>query len=224
MRQAFYVVNTSGQPASFSISFYDDSGHAVSVPVNGSSTFTTLSDTIVGNGTKYYEADNPQGNLIAGSAVISSDRSITIQALFRHHASDGSYYEAAVPSTSGGNEFEIPFDATTFGANGAQIYTGIAIANLDSVNPANVVCTARDSQGNIIPNRSSCTCSQTVRAVGQLSFPGVNWHTRSAGLHFEYKGRLNWTSSSGTQCDFLLAGDPHSMTPARLLMNAVWKT
>jgi hypothetical protein len=44
------------------------------------------------------------------------------------------------------------FDTTTFAASGAQIYTGIAIANLDPLNAATVVCTARNSQGAVIPN------------------------------------------------------------------------
>lgn len=147
-----YVVNKSSQPETFSISFNDDTGKPVSLSLNGLSASAKLSDTIAGNGRKYYETGNPQGPLSAGSAVIVSTSSIAIQALFNRHASDGSYYEAAVPATSGGNEFDIPFDATTFAGNGAQIYTGIAIANLSSLSPANVVCTARDSQGNIIPN------------------------------------------------------------------------
>ena len=84
--------------------------------------------------------------------MVTADASITAQALFRRHGSDNSFYEAAVPATAGNHELLIPFDATTFSTTGAQIYTGLAIANTDSRNSANVVCTARDAAGKVIPN------------------------------------------------------------------------
>jgi hypothetical protein len=148
----FYVVNSGDQPANFSIGFYDDSGHPVSLPIIGLRTLPVLSATVPAHGTTFYEAGIPQIALIAGSGVITADASITIQALFRRLGSDGSYYEASVPSSRGFNEFTIPFDATTFATNGFQIYTGIAIANLDATTTANVECTARDPQGNVITN------------------------------------------------------------------------
>ncbi len=148
----FYVVNGGDQPANFSISFYDDNGHPVALPFSGLNSLATLSGTVPAHGTKFYEAGTPQGTPIAGSGVITADAAITIQALFRRLGSDGSYYEATVPSSNGFNEFSIPFDTTTFAVNGFQIYTGIAIANLDATSTANVVCTARDPQGNVIPN------------------------------------------------------------------------
>lgn len=146
-----YVINSSNQPENFSISFYDNSGRPVLVPL-GSNTLATLEGTIAAYSTNFYEAGTSQGVLVAGSAVISSGPSITVQTLFRHHGADGSYYEAAVPASTGNYEFEIPFDATTLAANGAQLYTGIAIANMDPATTATVVCTARDSLGNVIPN------------------------------------------------------------------------
>jgi hypothetical protein len=155
----FYAVNSSNQPASFSISFYDDNGKPLSLPFVGLSTLSTLSDAIVGNGAKYYEAGTATAALVSGSGAITADASITIQALFRRLGSDSSYYEAAVPSSTGNFEIQIPFDATTFVANGAQIFTGIAIANLDPINSANVVCSARDSLGNIIAKLCLCLCS-----------------------------------------------------------------
>jgi hypothetical protein len=148
----FYVVNSGSNRANFSISFHDDNGHPITLPFAGLGNLSTLSGSIPARGAGFYEAGTPQGTLLSGSAVISSDPSITIQALFRRQGSDGSYCEAAVPAATGSNEIEVPFDATTFGANGAQIYTGLAIANLDTSNTANVSCTARDSAGNVIPN------------------------------------------------------------------------
>ena len=147
----FYIINSSNQPQNFSISFYDDNGQPVPVSF-GANTLTTLEGTVAAHGSGFYEAGPSQGVLVAGSAAISSGPAITIQTLFRRHGSDGSYYEAGVPTSNGNYEFEIPFDATTLAVNGTQLYTGIAIANMDSAITANVVCTARDSQGNVIPN------------------------------------------------------------------------
>jgi hypothetical protein len=73
-----------------------------------------------------------------------------VQALFRNN-DNGTYYEAAVPSTPGTKELLIPFDATTPVATGQPFFTGFAIANLDSA-VATVTCTARDPNGVVIPN------------------------------------------------------------------------
>jgi hypothetical protein len=169
----FSVVNTGQSPASFSLSFRDDNGNPVSIPFTGMGTLATVSDAIVANGARYYEAGTPQGVLMGGSVVITADPSITIQALFRRLGSDNSYYEVAVPSSTGVNEFEIPFDATTLAGNGAQLYTGMAIANLDPVNSANVVCTARDSQGNSIPNALTVPALNPLGHWANYLFPAL---------------------------------------------------
>jgi len=182
----FYVVNSSNQPANFSISFYDDKGNPVSLPFNGLGTLATLSDTVVANGASYYETGNPQGPLLAGSGVITSGASITIQALFRHQGADNTYYEAAVPSSTGNTEFEIPFDATTFAPTGAQIYTGIAMANLDPMQHTNVLCTARNSLGIVIPN------AVVVPALNPLG----HWANYLFPALFGLRGTLNCTSKT----------------------------
>jgi hypothetical protein len=153
----FYVVNSATNTnANFSITFYDDQGNPVVLPfANGVGNLSTLSGTIAAGGSGFYEAGTPQGAPLSGSAVITADPYITVQALFRRLGSDGSYYEAAVPATAGSNEVLVPFDATTFSGDGDQIYTGFAIANLNPSSPANLVCTARDSLGNTIPNAIS---------------------------------------------------------------------
>jgi hypothetical protein len=145
-----FVVNTAAAPANFSIAFHQDNGSPISLPFSPPA--NTLSGKLPALGSAYYETTNPAGApLIEGWGQITADPSIVIQALFREN-STGTYYEAAVPSNAGSMEFEIPFDATTFGATGAPFFTGFAIANLDPVNTATVTCTARDSNGNVIPN------------------------------------------------------------------------
>jgi len=144
-----FVVNNGAQPAHFSIAFLGDNGNPVALPFSSGST-STLSGTVPGNGSAYYEAGNSQIALSAGWGQITADPSIIVQALFRNNA-NGTYYEAAVPSSAGSREFLIPFDATTFAANGAPFYTGFAVANLDQA-AGNVTCLARDSSGNVIPS------------------------------------------------------------------------
>jgi hypothetical protein len=172
---SFSVVNSGSQSASFSISFHDDSGNPVSLPFTGLGSLATLSDAIVANGAKYYEAaGTPQGPTIAGSGVITADPSITVQALFRRLGSDGSYYEVAVASSAGVSEFQIPFDATVLAANGAQLFTGMAITNLDPANSANVTCTARDGAGNSIPNALTVPALKPLGHWADYLFPALS--------------------------------------------------
>jgi hypothetical protein len=145
----FFVLNTGTAPAQFSMAFHDDNGNPVALPFSTGST-NTLSGSVPAQGSAYYEAGNPQASLVSGSAQITADPSIVVQALFRDDSS-GRYYEAAVPSSSGSQEFLFPFDATTFAGNGQPFYTGFAIANL-SGSPADLICTARDQNGVVIPN------------------------------------------------------------------------
>jgi hypothetical protein len=168
----FYVVNTGSSASNFSIAFYSDSGSPIAVPY-GSSSVTTISDSVPAGGAKYYEVGTPQGPAASGSAMINAGPSVTIQALFRRQGSDGSYYEAAVPSTSGSNEIQVPFDATTFSANGSQIYTGLAIANLSTSSNASLSCNARDSSGNPIPGAISAPDLNPLGHWAAYIFPAL---------------------------------------------------
>jgi hypothetical protein len=145
-----FILNTGSSPAAYSIQFFDDSGNAVTFP------FTTgaanlISGKLAAQGSAYYEADAVQPGLISGWGQIVADPGVVIQALFRNHV-NGTYYEAAVPSTPGGTEFLVPFDTTTFATTGQPFATGLAIANLNDLDNANVTCTAYDQNGIIIPN------------------------------------------------------------------------
>ena len=168
----FLVVNSGSTPASFSISFYDDNGKPSPLAISGFNTSPTLSDQLPANSIRYYVAGDPNGPGSHGSGVISADPSITVQAIFRRLTSNV-YYEAAIPSSTGSNEVEIPFDQTTFPGNGSQIYTGFAIANLDGANTANVNCTARDAQGNIVPNALSVPSLQPFGHWSGFSFQAL---------------------------------------------------
>jgi virginiamycin B lyase len=155
-----FAVNTGNAPANFEIDFRDDTGAAVAIPLTGGLT-NQLTGTLPAQGSAYFEASNPAGPLIGGWGQIKADAPVVVQALFREKSS-GSYYEAAVPSNIGSQEFEIPFDATTFAATGDAFYTGFAIANLDMQNMATVMCTARDQSGTVIPNAFTASTGPPV--------------------------------------------------------------
>ena len=123
----FYVINMSTSAAKFSIVFHDGNGNPVAVPFGNFGSITTLSEAVFAGGAELYEFGTPTTSPpVFGSAIITSEPGITIQAVLRRLGSDGSYYEAAVPAISGSIEIEVPFDATTFSGNNSQIYTGLA--------------------------------------------------------------------------------------------------
>jgi hypothetical protein len=149
----FFIVNSGTQPAQFSISFYDDSGNHVAIPFGAPiGTVNAYQGTVPGGGMIYVEASNPSAPAPVGVwGLISSDPTVTVQALFRRQV-DTVYYEAAVGANAGSFGFSLPFDATTFAPTGDSLYTGFAIVNLDTVNSASVSCIAADQNGVTIPN------------------------------------------------------------------------
>jgi hypothetical protein len=166
----FYVVNTGAQPANFTLAFYNDMGDLVPVPLSTGGEWNTLSGTVPGLGSTYFEAGVPQVPLASGWVQITADASVTVQGLLRNNP-NGTYYEAGVGSSAGSMEFVIPFDATTFAPTGAPLYTGFAIANLDSENTANIVCTARSSAGAVISNAVSAPALAPLGHWANYLFP-----------------------------------------------------
>jgi len=149
----FFIVNSGNQPAQFSISFFDDSGNPVAIPFGAPiGTVNAYQGTVPAGGMIYVEASNPSApGPVAVWGLISSDPTVTVQALFRRQV-DTVYYEAAVGASPGSFGFTLPFDATTFAPTGDALYTGFAIVNLDTVNSAAVSCSAADQNGVTIPN------------------------------------------------------------------------
>jgi hypothetical protein len=153
------VLNSGPNAGNFSISFLGNEGGPASVPVQSpsgapvpSGETASLSGTVPPYGTQFYELGNISMGLVAGWGRLTADPSITVQVLIRVLGTDGNYYEASVPSTTGSTALLLAYDATTFQPTGAQIYTGFALANLDQNNVAAVSCQARDTNGNPIPN------------------------------------------------------------------------
>lgn len=169
-----YVLNNSNSNAQFQITFLDDAGRQIFVPVAGVGAVAQFGDSVPANGLKYYELGNGARSLSSGSVLINSTGALTVQEVFRNHAPDNTYYEAGIQSTAGSRGFEVPFDATIFPGTNAQIFTGIAIANLDPTNVATVSCTARDSNGFIIPNAVSVPQLGPLGHWANYLFPALN--------------------------------------------------
>jgi hypothetical protein len=164
------IINTGGTAAQYRISFYDDNGNPILLPFSTGTTIQ-LAGTLSPFGSIYVEATNPNGPLTQGWGQISADSSIVVQSLFRSTLNN-THYEAAVESSTGSKAFELPFDTTNF-APGTPLYTGLAIANLDPSNTANVTCTARDSLGNTIPNGITLPAIHALGHWAGFQFPNL---------------------------------------------------
>jgi hypothetical protein len=167
-----FVLNTGAATASYAVLFFDDQGNALTLPFTSGAT-NILDGTLPAHGSAYFEADSVQPGLIAGWGEIVADPNIVIQALFRN-AVNGMYYEAAVPSTPGGTEILLPFDATTFATTGQSFVTGVALANLDESNTAAVTCTARDPNGLTIANAVQVPALPPSGHWDSYQFPALN--------------------------------------------------
>ena len=166
-----YVVNTGNTPASYAVNFYGPNGNSLSLPVSGAAA-TGIHGTLPPHGMTYVEASNPQGALQTASGLISADATISIQALFRD-SSGGTFYEGSVPSSLGGLGFSMPFDFTTFAPTGAQLYTGLAIANSDPLNAAALTCVATNQAGTVIPNAVAIAPIAPLGLFAGFQFPAL---------------------------------------------------
>lgn len=172
----FLVLNTGSTSGSVNVTFYDDNGKLMTAPfpdLKVSGTGFHSATPIAAGGSLAVEAADPAGPTRGGSAVVSADTGIIVQAIFRSRAPDGNYYEASVPTSGGSTRFTMAFDATTFSGNGMQIYTGIGIANLDSSKQANVTCTAKNTAGASIPNAVTVPVLAPLGHWAEYNFPAL---------------------------------------------------
>lgn len=149
------VINTGASPGNFLLAFYGDSGVPASLPFTGGlGNLSSISDSVAAGGSKSYEAENPSLPEQGAWALATFPAEVTVHALFRRRTPQNLFYEAAVPASLGYSSFSLPFDATTFAATGAPMFTGIAIANLNPSQVAQVTCIARDAAGAVISSNA----------------------------------------------------------------------
>lgn len=169
----FHLLNSSAQPASATLQFYDDSGQPLAIPISGSAASASLTENLAPYGSTYLEAGTPQFPLRVGWALVTASPSVTAQALFRADVGGGRYFEASVPASSGGRGFLLPFNAMTFAPAGVPLYTGIAVVNLDPNAQATITCVARDPQGNTIPNAVALPALAALGHYSEYNFTAL---------------------------------------------------
>jgi hypothetical protein len=158
-RSIFSVVNTGATAANISLSFFDDGGNPLSLPLtllqNGSTlTASSVTQTVAAGASVVIQAQGLDGNAAVGSAQLATNGSTSGFALLRY---DPSGQEATVPLQSGNaNAYVVPYD------NSGILKIGVALANLSS-NAASVGVVLRDDTGAVLE-------------TGTLSFPG-NGHS-----------------------------------------------
>jgi Phosphate-induced protein 1 conserved region/Bacterial Ig-like domain (group 3) len=160
-RTVFYIANTTGKTSSITLSFFDDAGNPLQLPLTflqtgATSTAATVTRTLANRASLVIQAQGVDAQLALGSAQLTSDFGANAFALFRY---DPSGQEATVPfETRNAGAFVLAFDNT------APLATGVAIANLSN-QAANVGMIVRDDAGNTLQ-----TATIPVAANGHYAF------------------------------------------------------
>jgi hypothetical protein len=168
-RSIFSVVNTGATVANISLSFFDDGGNPLSLPLtflqDGSTlTAAQVTRTVAAGASLVIQAQGLNGPAALGSAQLATNGSATGFALLRY---DPSGQEATVPLESGNaTAYVVPYD------NSGILKIGVALANLSST-AASIGVIVRDDTGAVLQN-------------GTLSLPG-NGHSAFV-LHWNYPG------------------------------------
>ena len=160
-RTVFYLANTTANPSSITLNFFDDSGNPLVLPLTflqtgATLTAATVTKTLAVGATLAIQAQGLDAPVALGSVQLTSDFGVNAFALFRY---DPSGQEATVPfETRNAGGYVLAFDNT------APLATGVAIANLSS-QPASVGMILRDDTGATLQ-----TTTIPVPANGHYSF------------------------------------------------------
>lgn len=143
----FYLVNTGSAAASFTLSFFDQSGNPANVPLllpqtGATQTATALTQTLApGQVLEVATQANDAASNISGSAQLTSTGSVSGFEIFRWNTYA---QEASVPlETRNPGSFALVFDHT------GGLSTGVALANASTV-AANIAANIFDDQGNLL--------------------------------------------------------------------------
>jgi hypothetical protein len=187
----FTLVNTGTSPAQAQMSFFDDNGNPLSLPLtflqSGSAmSSTTLSQTIdAGASLVLLTQGSNSGASVVGSAQLITTGNVSGFAIFRYNPTG---QEAVVPmSTGSANGYILAFDNT----NG--IATGVALAN-GSNQAVSVPLVLRDSTGG-----SLGTATVNLPANGHTSFILTNNYPSVAAK----RGTIEVDTPAGSQISVL---------------------
>ncbi len=214
-----YLANTAGKPSTITLSFFDDAGNPLPLPLTflqtgATLTAATITRTLAVGATLAIQAQGLDAQVALGSAQLTSDFGANAFALFRY---DPSGQEATVPfETRNAGAYVLAFDNT------APLATGVAIANLSS-QAANVGMILRDDAGNTLQ-----TTTIPVPANGHYAFVLGGVYPLAAGR----RGTVEFTSpapdqragdSSQWECVYVDSGaDKMSLPHAWIAVSAIF--
>ncbi len=201
----FALVNTGTAAATFKLSFFDDSGLPLRLPltvvdaINGSLTapFLTFSNMIPGASVWIQASGAATSALLSGSAQLTTTGNVSGYAIFRYNPNG---QEAVVPLESrNASSYVIPFDNT-----GGTV-TGVALS-LSSSQNANVPVIIRNDAGTQIG-----TSSIALNGNGHTSFT-LNDPPKGFPATANIRGTLEFATPAGAAISVLGIRSPPALT------------
>jgi hypothetical protein len=180
------LANAGTSSAQVQLSFFDDNGNALSLPLNfvqsgTATTAATVNQPLAAGATLVIVTQGDNAVPLVGSAQLTTDGNVSGFAIF-HYKPSGQ--EAVVPlETRNASAYVLAFDYT----NGAA--TGLALANVSS-QAANVHVIIRDDTG-----ASLGTATIDLAALGHTSFMLATSYPFVAGK----RGTAEFDTPAGTQ-------------------------
>ncbi len=207
----FYLVNTGAASASFTLSFYNQSGAPVSVPLSlpltfpqgaAATTTATYNTPILSAGASYWVQGSGAitSTLLTGSAQLTTTGNISGFVIFRYNPNS---QEAVVPLESrNASSYVLAFDNT------AGTVTGVALSSSSAQN-TNVPVVIHDDTGTQIG-----TSSIPLNANGHASFTLDPTHgfPATAGI----RGTLEFVAPLGVPIGVLGIRSPPALTFTKL--------
>jgi sugar lactone lactonase YvrE len=173
-RSIVLLANTSTMPAPYTVSFWNDTGS----PYLPSLASGVPSGTIPLRGSTIIETADAASALSEGWAQVTSSQLVGGTAIFRY---DPSGQEAAVPLlTIGGDKLEIPYEV----GNGLSL--GVALANTNATQTANITEVIRDQNGNQLSSRML-----TLAPLNHTAFNPTFPSSATVGGVVEYDANVN---------------------------------
>ncbi len=152
------LVNTDSEPAPFTLSFYQQSGMPLVLPIQGLGRGREYAGTIPVGGIQILQTTGTDQTVSQGWAQVRAQRSIAGTAIFRQHTQSGDSEAAVLVAPALGKRFLLPFDE----AEGFA--TGLAVVNT-GLDAATVSVELRDENGARLESGSISLASR-----GQLAF------------------------------------------------------
>jgi hypothetical protein len=217
-RSIILLANTDTVAAPYTVSFWNDAGS----PYLPSLASGVPSGTIPLGGSTILETADAAAALSEGWAQVTSSQSVGGTAIFRY---DTSGQEAAVPLlTTGGTKLEIPYQV----GNGLSL--GVALANTNASQTANITEVIRDQNGNQLSSRTL-----TLTPLNHTAFNPTFPSSATVGGVVEYDSNVNIfglgirsaAEGSGlafTSLDAVLPATPSTKTISHIADGGGWRS